>query len=255
MEMKTGIIGGGRITRIFLQALKYEDKSLNFFTVCDVNIEVLNKLKHQFPEIEIGDLETVASQDNIIIALHPPVFMETLGRIKGYLSKNSIIVSLAPKVTISNMANILGIERKIIRMIPNAPSIIGNGYNPICFSDAFSEQEKVEFIQFFSPLGESPEVKESTLEAYAITAAMGPTYLWFQLYKLAELSIQFGLTEKETSRAITKMVHGSVDLMFSDYTKEEVLDFIPVKPIGEFETEILNAYDTKLKGLFEKLTS
>jgi pyrroline-5-carboxylate reductase len=106
-----------------------------------------------------------------------------------------------------------------------------------------------------SPLGESPEVKESSLEAYAITAAMGPTYLWFQLYKLAELSNQFGLTEKETSIAITNMVNGSVDLMFSSYTKEEVLDLIPVKPIGEYETEILDAYDRKLRGLYEKLTS
>ena len=255
MKMKTGVIGGGRITRIFLQALKNEDKSLNLFTVCDVNTEVLDKLKDQFPEIVIGDLETVASQDVIIIALHPPVFMETLGKIKNFLSENTVIISLAPKITIAKMADKVTGVKKIIRMIPNAPSIIGKGYNPICFSEAFSDLEKREFIQFFSPLGEFPEVKEQTLEAYAITAAMGPTYLWFQLYKLAELSKQFGLTENETSTTITKMVNGTVDLMFSNLTKEEVLDLIPVKPIGEHETEILLAYDRKLKGLYEKLTS
>lgn len=253
--MKTGIIGGGRITRIFLQALKNDHRLLNLFTVNDVNKEVTDKLKSQFPEIEIGDLESVASQDIIIVALHPPVFMETLDKIKNYLSDNSVIISLAPKITIAKMKDRLGDVKKIIRIIPNAPSIIGKGYNPICFSEVFSESEKREFIQFLSPLGESPEVKESSLEAYAITAAMGPTYLWFQLYKLAELSNQFGLTEKETSIAITNMVNGSVDLMFSGYTKEEVLDLIPVKPIGEYETEILDAYDKKLRGLYEKLTS
>jgi len=255
MEMKTGIIGGGRITRIFLQALKNDDKSLNLFTIFDVNKEILDRLKYQFPAIEIGDLENVASRDIIVIALHPPVIMETLDKIKSYLSGNSIIISLAPKITIAKITEKLTGLNKIIRMIPNAPSIIGKGFNPICFSEAFSDSEKKKFIQYFSPMGESPEVKETTLEAYAVTAAMGPTYLWFQLYKLAELSENFGLTEKEASEAITKMVNGSVDLMFSDYSKEEILDLIPVKPIGEHETEILDAYDKKLKGLYAKLTS
>jgi len=255
MTIKTGIIGGGRITRIFLQALKNNHQSLNLFSIFDVNSEVSEKLKSQFHEIEINNLETVASQDVVIIALHPPVIIETLEKIKNDITENTIVISFAPKITIEKIIDKLGGLKKIIRMIPNAPSIIGMGYNPLCFSNAFSETEKEDFIKYFSPMGESPEVDESALEAYAITAAMGPTYLWFQLYKLAELTIDFGLSEEETSNTIKKMVIGSLNTMFSDYTKEEVLDFIPVKPIGDHEAEILNAYDNKLKGLYEKLTS
>jgi pyrroline-5-carboxylate reductase len=33
----------------------------------------------------------------------------------------------------------------------------------------------------------------------------------------------------------------------------EVMDLIPVKPIGEHETEITKIYQTKLMGLFEKI--
>jgi pyrroline-5-carboxylate reductase len=250
-----GIIGGGRVTRIFLQALKNDHDTLSTYKVFDISNEVTEKLKSQFHEVEINDLDTVASQDIVIIALHPPVMMETLDKIKDHLAESPVLVSFAPKITIDKIAAKLGDVNKIIRIIPNAPSIIGKGFNPICFSDAFSATDKGEFIQFFSPLGESPEVKESTLEAYAMIAAMGPTYLWFQLYKLTELSVHFGLNEKETANAITKMVNGSVALMFDSYSKEEVLDLIPVKPIGEHESEILDAYDKKLKGLYEKLTS
>ncbi len=255
METKTGIIGGGRITRIFLQALKNNHESLNLFTICDVNNDVTEKLKSRFHEIIISNLETAAAQDIVIIALHPPVIMETLEKIKNHILNNTIIVSFAPKITIAKIADKLGGIKKIIRMIPNAPSIIGMGYNPLCFSEVFSATEKREFIKFFSPMGESPEVEESTLEAYAITAAMGPTYLWFQLYKLMELSLDFGLDEKETSTAVKKMVNGSLETMFSHYTKEDVLDLIPVKPIGEYEEDILSGYDIKLRGLYEKLTS
>ena len=38
-------------------------------------------------------------------------------------------------------------------------------------------------------------------------------------------------------------------------TPEEVMDLIPVKPIGENEEEIRNTLNTKLMGLFEKIKS
>ena len=255
MDMNTGIIGGGRITKIFLQALKNNHESLNRFSVFDVNSEITERLKIQFPEIDICSLDTAASQDMVIIALHPPVIMETLGKIKANIADSTHVVSFAPKITIAKISDTLGGINRVIRMIPNAPSIIGKGYNPACFSEAFSKEEISGYFNFFSPMGETLEVEEAKLEAYAIIAAMGPTYLWFQLYKLVELSTDFGLSEIESIDAVRKMISGSVDTMFSEYTKEEVLDLIPVKPIGDHEAEILNAYDTKLKGLYNKLKS
>ena len=98
-----------------------------------------------------------------------------------------------------------------------------------------------------------PVVDEKKLEAYAIVSAMGPTYFWFQLYKLKELAISFGFTESEANEAITDMINGSIKTMFSDLPKQEVLDLIPVKPLGENETEIVKLYEDKLTGLYNKL--
>ena len=36
-------------------------------------------------------------------------------------------------------------------------------------------------------------------------------------------------------------------------TPAEVMDLIPVKPIGEHETQIREIYQTKLLGLYEKI--
>jgi pyrroline-5-carboxylate reductase len=42
-------------------------------------------------------------------------------------------------------------------------------------------------------------------------------------------------------------------LFDSQRTPAEVMDLVPVKPIGEDEEAIRNIYRTKLKGLFAKL--
>jgi len=103
-------------------------------------------------------------------------------------------------------------------------------------------------------LGEFPEVDEKKLEAYAIITGMGPTYFWPQFYKLIELSKFFGLNEKEISESLTKMIEGSLNTIFnSNLDPEEVMDLIPVKPLGDEEKNILNIYEIKLKPLFEKL--
>jgi pyrroline-5-carboxylate reductase len=39
----------------------------------------------------------------------------------------------------------------------------------------------------------------------------------------------------------------------SGLTPAEVIDLIPVKPIGEHESQIAEIYNTKLLGLFEKI--
>jgi pyrroline-5-carboxylate reductase len=39
----------------------------------------------------------------------------------------------------------------------------------------------------------------------------------------------------------------------SELTPQEVIDLIPVKPIGEHESQISEIYKTRLIGLFEKI--
>ena len=53
--MKTnslGFIGGGRITKIFLQAFTSKKADFHSIVVYDTNADVLNTLKNQFPQIK-----------------------------------------------------------------------------------------------------------------------------------------------------------------------------------------------------------
>ena len=85
-------------------------------------------------------------------------------------------------------------------------------------------------------------------------SAMLPTYFWFQWKELAEIGLETGLTEEETKNSINETIIASLNLMYkSGLTALEVMDLIPVKPIGEHEIQITEIYKTKLIGLFEKI--
>jgi pyrroline-5-carboxylate reductase len=139
-------------------------------------------------------------------------------------------------------------------MIPNAASIIGEGFNPVSFAAALGDSERKEISALLQPLGKCPEVEETKLEAYAILTAMGPTYLWFQLCELQSIAESFGLSHDEAVIGTAAMVAGAGKTLFgSGLTSQEVVDLIPVKPLGEEEANIKAAYHARLEGLYAKL--
>jgi pyrroline-5-carboxylate reductase len=256
MRHKTvGFIGGGRITRIMLGGYKKAGNMPEQVIVSDTNAETLNNLKTLFPEISIApnDNAQPALSDIVFVALHPPVMKDALSVLPP-LKQTATLISLVPKLPITKISELLGGFQRIVRMIPNAPSIVNSGYNPMAFSPVFTPEEKAEISEMLKIVGECPEVSEDTLEAYAILAAMGPTYLWFQLYELQTLGKSFGLTGQAVEHGINHMVRGAVATMReSGLSPEAVMDLIPVKPLGDEEENIKHIYRSKLTTLYQKL--
>jgi len=255
MENKSlGFIGGGRVVKIFLQAFQNKNISFKSIVVYDINPEVLKMLKGKFPEIEIaGSAKEPAGQDIVFIALHPPVIMETLGELTEVLSENAIVISLAPKITAERMTAVLPTQ-KFARMIPNATSFINKGFSPVYFSEAFEEEEKKSILKILKLLGKIFETEEGKLESYAIVSAMLPTCFWFQWQEMEHIALETGLTEEEAQKAVYSTLNKALKLYYkSGLTPAEVMDLIPVKPIGENETEIKSILNTKLLGLFNKI--
>jgi pyrroline-5-carboxylate reductase len=254
--MKTnslGFIGGGRITKIILQAFTNAETNLKNVVVYDSNPEVLALLKEQFPFIEAGELLHAASQPTVFIALHPPVIMETLDKIAEVISEETELISLAPKITIEKMASKVS-SKCIARMIPNATSYINEGYNPIAFAPEMEKEDRKEIKKLLKPLGKTIETDEAKLEGYAIVSAMLPTYFWFQMEEIQKVAQQCGLSDDEATETVKATLKRAIKLYFdSSLTPAEVMDLIPVKPIGEHETEIREIYQTKLMVLYGKI--
>lgn len=244
------------MTRILLEGLNREQKLPAQVVVSDPNPSALAKLKERLPHVTTvsGDNLKSADQDIVFLAVHPPAMAEAAGQIKGALRQDAIVVSLAPKFTIAKLSELLGGFMRILRVIPNAPSIIGAGYNPMAFASALTTADRAVVSSLFSILGDNVEVAESKLEAYALLTGMGPTYLWFQLQTLRELAQSFGLSEADVTPALKRMVCGSTrTLLESGLSAAEVLDLIPVKPLNEMEASVIEVYRKRLPGLFEKI--
>ena len=137
-------IGAGRVTRILLEGLAKKNNLPDRIITVDTNEDTLQSLKQSFPMIETKTAidESVTSADLIIIALHPPAVVDAIKAIAPSIGEKSVIVSLAPKITIAMIRQLTGGKNPVIRMIPNAPSLVHDGYNPVVFGPGCPERSE-----------------------------------------------------------------------------------------------------------------
>jgi pyrroline-5-carboxylate reductase len=252
-----GFIGGGRITWLLLKALQAKQALPAKVIVSDPNSEARAKIQSLAPNVieAVADNAIAAQADWVFLAVHPPIIKDVLPVIKESLKKQAILISLAPVFNIEKISSMLGGLNRIVRMIPNAPSIISMGYNPVVFNASITAQEKAELKNLFKLWGQAPEVKEENLEAYAIVTAMGQTYFLPQWLKLQKLGQEFGIPEADLQVAMPAMLTGAVATLYqSGLSPAAVIDLIPVQPLKDDEPTIQNIFQTKLTGLYKKMT-
>ena len=145
-----GFVGGGRVARILLEGWRASDKMPDSVFVVEPDESVLASLREVAPEVGATDPNEIGACGVVFLAVHPPVLKEVQVQLGGKVEPESVVVSLAPKVKVATIEEALGTDR-VVRMIPNAPSAIGAGYNPVFFSEAIDGETKLLLKRMFAP--------------------------------------------------------------------------------------------------------
>jgi pyrroline-5-carboxylate reductase len=252
-QQRIGFIGGGRVARVLAGGWRHAGVFPGEVLVNEPDDSAFGKLAELCPDVRRASMEEAAAAAVVFVALHPPVLAAMLPALRTCLGAQATVVSLAPKIPLSALTAGLGTPR-VARMIPNAPSIIGRGFNPVTFDDGLDTAARQSLSALFAPWGAWPEVPERDLEAYAILTGMGPTYYWYQWQALREVAVQFGMSPERADEALRHMLEGSLaTLLQSGLPPAAVMDLIPVRPLQSLEESVTAAYGTALPALFAKI--
>jgi pyrroline-5-carboxylate reductase len=252
-QKRVGFIGGGRVARILVGGWRHAGPVPGAILVNEPDEAAFLKLSALCPDVRRSSLEEAAAAAVVFAALHPPALGPMLPALRACLGAGATVVSLAPKIPLSALAAGLGTPR-VARMIPNAPSIIGRGFNPVAFGDGLDAAAREALSALFAPWGAWPEVPEADLEAYAILTGMGPTYYWYQWQALREVAVRFGLAPDRVDEALHQMLDGAqATLLRSGLEPAAVMDLIPVRPLQAIEESVSAAYGTALAALYAKI--
>lgn len=133
MDKKIGFIGCGNMGKAILGGLiasgQVQPGQIWVYTPSPDKVAAL---RDQYGINAASSAQEVAQIADIVFgAVKPGIMTKVLGDIASSLNKESLVVSIAAGVTLEQLARALGHDRKIIRAMPNTPSLVNAGMTSV----------------------------------------------------------------------------------------------------------------------------
>lgn len=212
---KIGIIGFGNMGEAILKGIISSKiaESKDIF-ISDIDSAKLNHVKRHYNVNATFNSSNVAkSSDIIIIAVKPQDIDSTLNDIQASLSKKKLLISIAAGITMKKIASYAVNSVPIVRVMPNMPVFINQGFSAICFSDKVEKSLQKLSITIFKSIGDCVEVKEKDMDAITAISGSGPAYFFYLVENLVKSGVAMGLNHETAREAALKTALGSVNLL------------------------------------------
>lgn len=240
-DVKIGVIGAGAIGGAVIDRLVNGTNTIpeNIIT-CDVDDSKCIHIAEQFGVRVTSKFIDVSEADLIILAVPPLVITAALSAIFDQLTHKPLIVSFAAAVPLAKLEASLPKDVPVLRVNPNSPSLVGEGFNPIAYGSGFTSNARSLADNFLSVLGTSIEVPDDMMNLYTALTAVGPTYFLPVFDAIISLGIEEGLSREASIAAACETARGTAKLVENrPETPDQLKLYTGLRPLDDAEVRRL----------------
>ena len=184
-----------------------------------VSVYGVNECKNL--DLSIYDIEY------IVFAVKPQIFFdfacdEKTRNLKELLNKNHIIISIMAGIKISAIEEYVGKDRKIFRIMPNTPALIGEGVSAIASNVSANDESLKTVENIFRSIGIIEILPEKSLDAVTALSGSGPAYVLMFIESLIQGGILCGLSKDISEKFALQLVKGTAALIDGSKAIEEL---------------------------------
>jgi len=212
MSTQVGFLGAGKMSQAliagFIHAKQLKAQNIWAFSPSKETQKKLKALKinvAKSPEVLLKEVGIV------FLGVKPQVLPGVLFEIKPFI-KNHLLVSIAAGFPIKKIENTLSPKVKVIRVMPNTPTLVGAGAAAICKNNMVSINEFKAIKALFDSVGVCMSVPESKIHAVTALSGSGPAFVFRFIQELINNGSKLGLSSLEARNLALQTVYGSAKL-------------------------------------------
>lgn len=211
---KIGFIGAGNMGGAILGGILNSKMIDNNHIIASAKSDrTIEKIKNDYNvNVTKDSKEVVEFSDLIVIAVKPDIYDEILEEIKD-LIKDKIIITIAAGKTIEAMEKIIGDDKKIVRTMPNTPSLVGEGMTSLSPNKNISEKELSFVKSIFDSLGKSEVVKEDLIHAVIGASGSSTAYAFMFIEAIADGAVRAGMPRDKAYTFAAQGVLGAAKMV------------------------------------------
>lgn len=213
MNMRITFIGAGNMTEAIVAGIVNEQViEPADVIVTDISQARLTHFTTKY-DVSISDDNgyPVSLSDVVVLAVKPQIFPEVWPEIEAALKSDALVISIMAGISSEKIAD--GKPIRVVRVMPNTPSLIGEGAAGIAAGALATDADLQCAQKLLGAVGATVFVKETEIDAVTALSGSGPAYVFYLLESMIEGATQMGL-EKGISRELAlATVIGAAKLM------------------------------------------
>ncbi|MCO4321917.1 pyrroline-5-carboxylate reductase [Aliidiomarina quisquiliarum] len=202
-----GFIGAGNMPRSIIGGMVRGGYPANKIWASNRSRPKLDQLAQDFSvQVTQNNHELVAACDVIVMSVKPQLMKEVCADLKQHTStiSSKLVTTIAAGVPIANYHQYLGEQTRVIRIMPNTPSLVGEGVSGLCADSSVTEADRNYITQVFNYVGLTIWLEEeSSIDVLGAVAGSGPAYFFEFMNGLQQAAEALGFDAK-TARAMVQ---------------------------------------------------
>lgn len=181
----------------------------------------------------LADNTQVAAQSNVVVlAVKPQNMPEVIAGLKPALDTKHLLISIAAGITIKQIADAVGLDKRIIRVMPNTPCLVGASASAFASSTTATPDDIQLTERLLGSVGVAVRVSERLLDAVTGLSGSGPAFVAVIIEALADGGVRMGLSREMATILATQTVLGSAKMLQETGMHTGLLKDMVASPAG-----------------------
>lgn len=160
-----------------------------------------------------GNLEVIDTCDLLVLAVKPQSIQELLKEIGAAVSSKHLLVSIVTGFTLGQFAAALGSDRRIVRVMPNTPCLVGASASAYAAAPSATGEDVALVDKLLNAVGRAFKVPENLLDAVTGLSGSGPAYVYTIIEALSAGGVRMGLPRDIATALAAQTVYGAAKMV------------------------------------------
>jgi pyrroline-5-carboxylate reductase len=216
---RIAIIGGGNMGEALLAGLLRAGRQVKDLVVSEKSAERATYLSQTYSVQVAAVADAVENAAFVILAVKPADIESVIVEIANVAGKaesdavEQVLVSVIAGVTTGFYESHLPAGYPVIRVMPNAPALVGAGITALAKGRFATPDQLAEAAALFECVGAVLTVSEARLDAVTAVSGSGPAYFFLFVEALVDAGVASGLSRAVATELAVQTMAGSVAML------------------------------------------
>ena len=224
---RIAIVGGGSIGEALLAGMLRAGRQVKDLVVAEKDPDRSKYLSGKYSVLVTTVSEAVPTAAYVIVAVKPfdvEGLVSEIAEAAAHAESDTadqVFVTVAAGVTTAFYENKLPAGAPVIRVMPNAPVVVGGGVSALARGRFATPEHLKEVSAIFDAVGGVLSVPESQLDAVTAVSGSGPAYFFLMVEALVDAGVAVGLSRSVATDLVVQTMAGSAAMLLERLDEAE----------------------------------